>query len=252
MMIPSDKYISITAKQDSDLVNYASSMIADEWPEFMLYDPAADYMSNCYRDLPEYQFVIVGADKSKPLAIGNSIPLEYNDALDNFPETGWDWVITKGIEDHSAGAKPNIMSALQVLVFGENKGQGISSFAVKSMIAIGKSNGYKGMIAPVRPTYKSRYPLTPIEDYIRWQDDSGLPFDPWLRVHKRLGAKIIKPCHKSMRITGTVSEWESRTGMKFPQSGEYIIPGALVPVTISREEDRGVYMEPNVWMWHEF
>ena len=38
--------------------------------------------------------------------------------------------------------------------------------------------------------------------------------------------------------------------MAFPESDEYVVPGALVPVTISREDDLGLYVEPNVWMHH--
>ena len=53
-----------------------------------------------------------------------------------------------------------------------------------------------------------------------------------------------------MTITGTVSEWEAWTGMPFPDSGEYVVPGALVPVSIDRELDRGRYVEPNVWVLH--
>jgi hypothetical protein len=38
--------------------------------------------------------------------------------------------------------------------------------------------------------------------------------------------------------------------MRFPESGEYIVPGALVPLCVDRERDEGVYVEPNVWMEH--
>jgi hypothetical protein len=38
--------------------------------------------------------------------------------------------------------------------------------------------------------------------------------------------------------------------MKFPQSGLYIIPGALVSIEMDVEKDEGVYIEPNVWMVH--
>ena len=53
-----------------------------------------------------------------------------------------------------------------------------------------------------------------------------------------------------MRIPGSVGEWESWTGLRFPDSGCYVVPGALVPVEIERERDEGVYVEPNVWMHH--
>ena len=38
--------------------------------------------------------------------------------------------------------------------------------------------------------------------------------------------------------------------MRFPVSGRYVVPGALVPITIDRRRDRGRYVEPNVWMLH--
>ncbi len=37
----------------------------------------------------------------------------------------------------------------------------------------------------------------------------------------------------------------------FPESGQYIVPGALNPIEIDCEADRGRYIEPNVWMQHQ-
>jgi hypothetical protein len=47
-----------------------------------------------------------------------------------------------------------------------------------------------------------------------------------------------------------VADWEEWTEMTFPESGAYVVPGALVPVEIDRERNEGVYVEPNVWMVH--
>jgi len=75
-------------------------------------------------------------------------------------------------------------------------------------------------------------------------------FDPWMRVHERLGATILKPEPHSLRITGTVTEWEGWTQMTFPESGNYWFPRGLATVAINRAADRGRYWEPNVWMHH--
>jgi hypothetical protein len=83
-----------------------------------------------------------------------------------------------------------------------------------------------------------------------WERDGGLPFDPWLRVHRRLGAKFLKVAPKSMVIAGTISEWEEWTGMRFPESAAYVVPGALQPVVMDLGRDLGSYEEPNVWMRH--
>ncbi|AQZ62322.1 hypothetical protein BKM31_13375 [[Actinomadura] parvosata subsp. kistnae] len=36
----------------------------------------------------------------------------------------------------------------------------------------------------------------------------------------------------------------------FPDSGSYVVPGALAPVMIDRQHDRGELVEPNVWVQH--
>ncbi|HZM25325.1 MAG TPA: hypothetical protein VFC02_26485 [Anaerolineales bacterium] len=38
--------------------------------------------------------------------------------------------------------------------------------------------------------------------------------------------------------------------MKFPQSGKYIIPGALNPIEMNIQKDEGVYVELNICMQH--
>ena len=87
-----------------------------------------------------------------------------------------------------------------------------------------------------------------MERYVRWTREDGLPWDPWIRLHARLGAELVEVCPESMRVTGTVDEWEGWTGLTFPDDGDYVVPGALVPVRF--DAGTGVYVEPNVWVRH--
>lgn len=52
------------------------------------------------------------------------------------------------------------------------------------------------------------------------QQADGLLFDPWLRTHTSLGARILKVCPRSMTITAPVAAWEGWTDMRFPDSGQ--------------------------------
>jgi hypothetical protein len=36
-----------------------------------------------------------------------------------------------------------------------------------------------------------------------------------------------------------------------PESGSYVIPGALNTITIDIGKNIGIYIEPNVWVLHE-
>ncbi|HMB25287.1 MAG TPA: hypothetical protein VKP08_20735, partial [Anaerolineales bacterium] len=183
--------------------------------------------------------------------MGNSLPFRWDRPLEDLPEGGWDWVFLKAIEDHKNGVTPNIQSAIQVAIHPDYKNLGLSTKMVQAMRAIGETKGYKYLVAPVRPIQKCRYPLISIDDYICWKNREGLPFDGWLRVHARLGASVIKPCHQAMTICGTCAEWEEWTGIQFPQSGQYVLFDALNPIEINREKDEGIYIEPNVWTVHE-
>ena len=144
--------------------------------------------------------------------------------------------------------EPDVLSALVAVVDRRRQGQGLSAVLIRAMVDVARRHGFPALIAPVRPTWKDRYPLIPMERYASWKRDDGVPFDPWLRVHARLGAELLEMCPESMRIEGSVGDCEEWTGLALPDDGDYIVPGALVPVRV--EGGRGVYVEPNVWMRH--
>lgn len=110
------------------------------------------------------------------------------------------------------------------------------------------SGRLRELIAPVRPTLKSSYPLIPIERYMDWRRGDGTHFDPWICVHERMGAEIIAPAAASMTIEGTVAEWQEWTELQFPEDGEYIVTGMLAPLSI--RDGAGRHIEPNVWLRH--
>lgn len=106
------------------------------------------------------------------------------------------------------------------------------------------------LAAPLRPTFKDRYPLVPMAEYATWTRPDGTAFDPWLRTHERLGARLLHPCEESMVVEGTVQEWRRWSGLDLPGSGRHIVPGALAPVDVDLDADHGRYVEPDLWAWH--
>jgi GNAT superfamily N-acetyltransferase len=239
-----------TFTERPDRADEADQMQMSVWPEIMMHDPVANqYFHHLMEGLAEYQFMLCD-EADAIVGVGFAVPLVWEPSQE-LPDTGWDWVLRQGVRDFLAGRKPTAMSAISAAVINGHQGQGISSVIIAGMRSIAQQHGLPYLIAPVRPNLKHRYPLTPMARYITWQTADGLPFDPWLRVHARLGAKILKIAPRSMKITGSIAEWESWTEMRFPESGKYTVPGALNPVTMNLEKDLGVYVEPNVWMVHK-
>lgn len=221
------------------------------WPEFMLHDPVADRLwDNLVNLFPDYQFALRDLETGRAVAQANSLPLHWDGDPVDLPEGGWDWAFEQGIADYKTGLSPCTQCALQIAIHPDYRSQGLSAVLIQHMRKIGVGKGFSRLIAPVRPSQKSLYPLIPIDDYIQWKSEGNLPFDAWLRVHVRAGANIIKPCHRAMEICGSRSDWETWTGLKFPGSGHYILPGGLVPMKYDADADEGVYIEPNVWTVH--
>ena len=54
-----------------------------------------------------------------------------------------------------------------------------------------------------------------------------------------------------MLIQGSGQDWQEWTEIDFTKSGKYQIDGALDLVELDVEKDKGMYIEPNVWMIHE-
>jgi GNAT superfamily N-acetyltransferase len=236
----------------TDYRNLLRGLTKEVWPEFMLHDPVAnEHWHELLDRFADYQVALYDSAKDRVAGMGSSFPLRWDDKLENLPETGWDWAFQQAVKNHKEGITPNFHCAIQIVLRQEYQGQGLSRPMVKAVRSVTKSRGLPALIIPLRPSEKHRYPLMSLDDYITWTSDDGSPFDPWLRVHVHAGARIIKVCHTSKTIRGTRAQWEQWTGLKFPQKGKYIIPGALAPIEVDVEKNRGVYIEPNVWIVHE-
>ena len=153
------------------------------WPEFMFHDPVADRLwGNLQQDFAEFQFVLLDADAGdRPAAVAHTLPFFWEGDL---PDDGWDAVFEKAVADQLGGVRPNMLTAIEASIAPEYQGRGVSRAILEHMRALAARAGFESLVAPVRPTWKARYPLTPMERYVTWTHDaSGAPFDPWLRAH---------------------------------------------------------------------
>ena len=225
-------------------------MCSASWPEFMHHDPVADRCWNRLRDdWPAFQLVLVD-ETGEVAAASQAAPLQWDGTDEGLPE-GWDAQFERSVADLEAERTFDTLGAIQICVANGRRGQGLSGLMVEAMRQAALAAGLKALIACVRPTEKARYPLLPIETYAAWRRADGLPFDPWLRVHARAGARIVRGSPRSMTIAGSVGEWQEWTGLTFPISGPYVVEGALSPVEIDLATNCGVYHDPNVWMVHD-
>jgi GNAT superfamily N-acetyltransferase len=239
-----------TLAERPDLAQSARTLSARIWQgaEFIQHDEVVNrHWRALFAEFAALQLVLCDA-AGAVVAVGHTIDLAWDGTVADLP-SGVGATLARACLDRVT-RPPNTLSALLALVEPGRQGDGLSRQVLAGMKAVAARRGFSSLIAPVRPNFKARYPLAPIERYIRWTRPNGTLFDPWLRTHRRLGADILAIAPLGMLVEGSVAEWEGWTSMAFPESGDYVVPGALVPVAIDRERDRGRYEEPNVWMRH--
>lgn len=220
------------------------------WPRFMLEDKVGE---TYYADLDRWAgHVLLAVDGGEVAARSFRVDFAMGDDLGRpgLPDDGWDGILLWAYLDGLSGRAPTHTSAIEIAIRPEHRGTGLAARMIRAMCDDAAAAGFDALYAPVRPSRKSEEPDTPMAEYAARTRDDGLPFDPWLRAHARLGADIVAVCPAAMTISASLARWREWTGLPFDRSGPQHVPGALVPVHVSVEHDHAVYVEPNVWMRH--
>jgi hypothetical protein len=239
----------VTLAERPDLVDALDRHNGAPWPEFMFQDAVVKAnWHHLEEEFAGWQLMLLEPDDTIAAA-ADCAPLAWDGTSEGLPD-GWDDQFTRTVEQMRAGAATDTLGALQIVVADRWLGAGLAGRMIAAMISAGRAAGHRALIACVRPTDKHRYPLVPIERYARWTRPDGEPFDAWIRLHVRLGGRIVRPAPRSMTMRGTVADWERWTGLAFPESGEYVVPFATRTVSIDREADAGTYHDENVWIVH--
>jgi GNAT superfamily N-acetyltransferase len=213
------------------------------FPEYLQNnEPGNKYWGRLYEDFPDYQLALLDGDEL--VAELHSVPTAWDGSDSDLP-AGWDEAFLRAFE---SGREPDVLSALAISVRPDRQSQGLAARMLEEMRGAAAAGGLRELIAPVRPTLKARYPLIPIKQYSEWRRPDGSHFDPWIRVHERIGGEILAPAPESMMMDRPVSDWEEWTGMQFPADGDYVVPEMLAPLYV--RDGRGRHVEPNVWLRH--
>ena len=193
--------------------------LGDTWHEFMYHDAIAN--DTGIASTTSTPTSSCGSSTTMTSCSRSRTPSPIPFGPDELPDDGWDAALGQAFEGRPAKA----VSAIAITIGVDQRGKGLSKTMLDGMRKAVAARGLSDLVAPVRPSLKHRYPLAPIERYVEWRREDGKLLDPWLRVHENAGAKLIRVAQESMRISGTVAEWEDWTKLVFPESGTYVVPG---------------------------
>ena len=231
-----------------DLVEDVRALLDEQWPAFTLTEGGGHHvdLEGLLLSIPDHQLLLIDHEGAL-CGVALSLPLAWDGRTETLP-AGWDDAIVSGQDFLASGGEPDTLCALSVTVSGARAGRGLAETLLDALKSRAIDAGAHSMVVPVRPTLKTRYPLISMDEYLSWTRPDGQSFDPWLRLHVRLGAEVLGIAPESMLVTGTVAEWEGWLRTPLPGSGAYVIDGGLSPLQVDRAADVARYVEPNVWV----
>ena len=127
------------------------------WDEFMYHDAVANVRWNGqYAQFPDLQLFLLDED-DRLLAESNAVPIPFGPA--ELPDDGWDAALERAFSGQPATA----VSAIAITIGVDQRGKGLSRTMLDGMREAVAARGLSDLVAPVRPSQKHAYPLTPME-----------------------------------------------------------------------------------------
>ncbi|HEY8207799.1 MAG TPA: amino acid adenylation domain-containing protein [Myxococcaceae bacterium] len=238
-----------TLAQRPDLKWAAEALHAGAWPAYFAAAPVM--RSHWARASDEFAHLqlLVTDETDRLLAVGNAAAIRWDGTPADLPP-GWDAALVRALDESEKGVAPDTLLMLAAVVATCEQGAGLSQGLLELFKRLGRALGLARAIVPVRPTGKVAHPELTFQEWCARRRADGLPEDDWLRVHERIGGRILALAPSSQRVESCLEDWEQWAGRRFEASGEYAVREALQPVRIDLENRRGVYEDPAVWMEH--
>ncbi|HVA54156.1 MAG TPA: hypothetical protein VNF05_11670 [Acidimicrobiales bacterium] len=225
------------------------ALFAEGFPEFISGDKEVKkYIGRVRESFREYDLILTDED-DQLAATGWGVPVTWSGEVSELPST-FAGALRRAVEVHDALGVADTFVIGGAVVHPARKGSGAAEALIHALCDTAASHHLAKVVAPIRPTRKDLYPLMDIDAYAAWVRQDGMPWDPWLRLHVRIGGRVIGLARESQTMTDTVSKWEEWTGLEFPLSGDYVIPRGMATLRVDRAADLGTYVEPNIWVRH--
>jgi GNAT superfamily N-acetyltransferase len=244
-----DDFRLVTLAERPDLSDAIGALLSSRWPTYLLAGRPghAEDVDALVQAYPDHQVLAVDAE-DRVRGVAFSLPLDWDGTPAGLP-AGWDDAVTRAAALRRSGGRADAATALSITVASDAGRHGLAVRLIEALREATARAGGRALIAPVRPVLKDRYPLVELAEYLTWRTPEGESFDPWLRTHLRVGARMLGVASASMTVTGTVAEWRTWVEDPLPGTGSYVVAGGLAPLVV--EDGVGTYVEPNVWFVHD-
>jgi GNAT superfamily N-acetyltransferase len=144
------------------------------FPAFITADQVAKkYIGQVREWFPDLDIILIDED-DVPVATGWGVPIRWNGETADLPG-GYTDTLRRAVEGRERGDTPGTLVICGGIVSRARQGQGLAGELITALRDLAPAAGLNRVIAPVRPTLKRQYPLTPIETFARAGHDRTVP-----------------------------------------------------------------------------
>src|SRR5687767_3450701 len=167
-MIAAWRFRLVTHAERPELRHLAPA--AEEvWPDYNLHgDVMNEWWGALLEELAEYQFCLVDEETGAVVAEARTGPLAWSGDDAELPPSIGDAVAVV-VRARRDGASVDSLCAFAAEVALDARRGGLAGELLGGMTELARRYGLRRVIAPVWPSWKARYPLTPIERYVTWR-----------------------------------------------------------------------------------
>jgi GNAT superfamily N-acetyltransferase len=195
---------------------------------------------------PALHLVAVTSD-GEIVATINACPINWDGDPATLPAGGWSEIMDRF--NRNLIGPSRYASAVGASILPAYQGGGLAGQLLSGLRDQAFKLGYQALLAPVRPTNRWRMPHLHISEYEHVRLPDGRHFDPWVRVHERVGGRIIGSCAASARFSGSREQWEGWLGMRLPDNGDVLCDRTIGYLKLVA--GWGVLEEDSLWILHE-
>ena len=191
------------------------------------------------------------------VAHGITTKFFWNQDIATLPE-GWQGVVRQSyVHSNVEIKKSNTLVGLFIFVEDAFRKQGWANNVIEEMRALAQEKELEALIIPLRPPtrFKKEYADIPMDEFAMLKREDGHPMDHWIRLHTRLGAKILKASERSHRHVMSFKDFRDLfSDAQLPDSGETLVErnGEWYTVYADLKRDFVLVTQGCVWVRHQF
>jgi hypothetical protein len=239
--------IQVSVLADNADLRKRMAMLEDEsFPKYLNEEPIwLKVQEDIFANFSAYHLFLIDAETNDTVGVSINVPLCWNGLPEDLPT--YNGLLTRCLDEHQAGRKPTALCAILGAVSPSYRSKGVFKRVFAETTELLKKHDIRHFLSPVRPSNKQLYPNFDIADFLSWRSPDGQLIDPWLNSFEQQGAKFLGIARDAITVNAPVEQWTKWTGMQFPVSGDFVIPGGHRMLKVDRASGVARYAEDHVW-----